>query len=419
MASPVDYAAVFAAAPNPYLLLGPDLVVVDANDAYLAATGRSRAELTGKHLFEAFPDNPADPGASGVRNLRESLERVLATGRTDTIALQKYDIPAEHAPGGFEERWWSPSNTPVLGPDGRVRWIIHRAEDVTAFTGRRPAPLPGPVPVPGDGAGSNAVRALEAELYVRARELIRLNDELCESHDREREVVMTLQESMLQAPDLARHHNIAVRYLPAVSSMNICGDWYDAVDLGEDRFAVAVGDVVGHGLEAAAVMGMLRSALSAAIRALARPAPALEALGGYARSVEGAMGTTAVQVLVDTGNRLLTYSSAGHPPPLLGHPDGSLELLDGATDPPLAVRPQHVPRPQASLPYAPGDTLLLYTDGLVERRGEDIDVGVTRLGDVLAGCHGRAPGEMADTLLAGLGLSGGGPDDVALVVVCL
>lgn len=123
-------------------------------------------------------------------------------------------------------------------------------------------------------------------------------------------------------------------------------------------------------------MGMLRSALSAASRAVAGPAGALEVLGMYARSVDGALAATAVSVLVDTRSRLLVYSSAGHPPPVLLHADGACELLDQATDPPLGARPEHVPRPQAGISYRPGDTLVLYTDGLIERRDEDIDSGL-------------------------------------------
>jgi serine phosphatase RsbU (regulator of sigma subunit) len=166
-------------------------------------------------------------------------------------------------------------------------------------------------------------------------------------------------------------------------------------------------------------MGMLRSALSAAIRALERPAQALEVLGLYARSIDGALGTTAVEAIVDTRSRLITYSSAGHPPPVLLHRDGRCELLDQATDPPLGTRPQHVPRPQASATYKSGDTLVLYTDGLIERRGEDIDAGLGRLIDVLNECVPLDTEQLADTVLARLGVASGGRDDVALVVARL
>ncbi|GLX50296.1 hypothetical protein Shyhy01_32460 [Streptomyces hygroscopicus subsp. hygroscopicus] len=416
MAAQVDHAALFADTPSPYLVLGPDLVIVDVNRAYLRATGRTREDLVGQHVFQAFPDNPADPNADGVRNLSVSLHRVLATRRPDTMALQKYDIPVADRPGVFEERWWSPVNTPVLGPDGQVAWIIHRVEDLTGFVKARRAARPAEVRV---DTGADVTESLEAELYARARELQLLNEELRQAHTREREVAVTLQEAMLHTPDLAHHRDIAVRYLPAVGSLNVCGDWYDIVDIPPDRLALAVGDVIGHGLKAAAVMGMLRSALSAAIRALERPAQALEVLGLYARSIDGALGTTAAKVIVDQRSLLITYSNAGHPPPVLVHADGRTELLDQATDPPLGTRPQHVPRPQASAQYKPGDTLVLYTDGLIERRDEDIDTGLDRLTGVLAEHRHLGAEQLADTVLARLGVASGGRDDVALIVVRL
>ncbi|MFF8594059.1 PP2C family protein-serine/threonine phosphatase [Streptomyces sp. NPDC015220] len=417
MAAQVDHAALFAAIPNPYMVIGPDLVIADVNRAYLTATGRSRDDLVGQHVSEVFPDHPDAPDADGVRNLRTSLDRVLATRRPDTLALQRYDVPLTGRPGVSEERWWSPVNTPVLGPDGQVAWIIHRVEDVTEFVRAHQTGQPADILV---AERLEVSQALEAELYARARELQRLNEELLLAHTRAREVAVTLQEAMLHAPDLAHHpHDIAVRYLPATGSLNVCGDWYDVVDLPPDRLALAVGDVIGHGLEAAAVMGMLRSALSAAIRALERPAQALEVLGLYSRSIEDALGTTAFKAIVDRRSRLISYSSAGHPPPVLTHADGRFELLDQATDPPLGARPRHVPRPQASIHYRPGDTLVLYTDGLIERREEDIYTGLDRLIGVLARYRGLGAEELADTLLTGLGVAGGGRDDVALVVVRL
>ncbi|MFH8739195.1 PP2C family protein-serine/threonine phosphatase [Streptomyces sp. NPDC017964] len=407
----IDYKALFTVTPSPYLVLGPDLVIVDVNEAYLHATGRSRQDLVGQYLFDAFPDNPADESADGVQNLDASLRRVLRWRQPDTMAVQKYDIPVPSRPGAFEERWWSPINTPVLGPDGRVAWIIHRVEDVTEFVRSRPPKSTGGL--------LDRREAMEAELYARARELQRLNEELRQAHAREHQVALTLQGAMLHSPDLDRHRNVAVRYLPAVGSLNVCGDWYDVVDLPEGSFGVAVGDVVGHGLEAATVMGMLRSALSAAVRALTEPAKSLEVLGLYARSVEGALATTAAQAVIDTRHQRIAYSSAGHLPPVLVHADGTYDLLDRATDPPLGARPEHVPRPQASLPYTPGDILVLYTDGLIERRGEDIDVSLHRLTNALASHTRMSPDRLADALLARLGVAGGARDDIALIVVRL
>ncbi|MEU6625163.1 SpoIIE family protein phosphatase [Streptomyces litmocidini] len=407
----IDYQALFVATPSPYLVLDPGLVIVDVNQAYLQATGRSRQDLIGQYVFDAFPANPADEDADGVQNLNASLQRVLQSRQPDTMAVQKYDIPVPSLAGTFEERWWSPINTPVLGPDGQVAWIIHRVEDVTEFVRSRPT---GP---PGGPRGRREV--IEAELYARARELQRLNEELRQAHARERQVALTLQEAMLHSPDLDRHPDIAVRYVPAVGSLNVCGDWYDVVDLPDGAFAVAVGDVVGHGLEAAAVMGMLRSALSAAVRALPDPARSLEVLGLYARSIEGALATTAVQAVIDGSRRQIAYSSAGHPPPVLLHPDGSCDLLDQATDPPLGARPDHVPRPQAAVSYTPGDHLVLYTDGLIERRDRDIDEGLQQLTDTLSDHVGMSPERLADAVLSRLGVAGGARDDIALIAVRL
>ncbi|GHA11872.1 PP2C family protein-serine/threonine phosphatase [Streptomyces echinoruber] len=415
----IDYAAVFAATPSPYLVLGPDLVIADVNDAYLQVTRRTREDLIGTYLFDAFPDNPADPDADGVSNLKASLHRVLTTRRRDTMALQKYDIPVMGRPGAFEERWWSPVNTPVAAPDGTVAWIIHRVGDVTEFVHSRRshrARTPGLPPASEDKIELNA---LEAELYSRAQELQSVNEELRQAHAQERQIALTLQEAMLASPDLVQHPDIAVRYLPAVGSLNVCGDWYDVIDLPDGRFAVSVGDVVGHGLEAAAVMGMLRSALSAALRTAEKPARSLEVLSRYALGVEGALTTTVVNAVIHTHEHLIAYSSAGHPPPVLLRADGTCDLLDRATDPPLGTQPEHLPRSEEQVRYTGGDTLVLYSDGLIERRDEDIDVGLRRLCDAVSRYAHLSPEHLTDALLARFGVSGGARDDIALIAVRL
>ncbi|MFI1617904.1 SpoIIE family protein phosphatase [Streptomyces lydicus] len=411
MTADIDFTAFFDVTPSPYLVLDTDLVIRYVNPACLRAAGRSKDELIGKYFFDVLPENP------GIRDdaeghLKASLHRLLDTGNPETAVLQRYDVPRPDPPGGFEERWWSVIHTPLPGPDGTVKWIIQQVEDVTAFVHSPRARQHGK-------ESTERANGMAAELYARARELHRLNQELRQAHAREQQVAVTLQEAMLSVPDLDQHGNIAVRYLPATASLNVCGDWYDVVDLPPDRYAVAVGDVVGHGLHAAAVMGMLRSALSAVIRAIPSPAQALEVLGLYARSVDGAMAATAVKVLIDTRSTLVIYSNAGHPPPILLHSDGTCELLDKATDPPLGAREHHVPRPQAGLAYTPGDILVLYTDGLIERRGEDIDAGLERLTTALAQDQTLPPELLADALLARLDVAGGAPDDIALVVIRL
>jgi PAS domain S-box-containing protein len=127
-----DFQRLFQSAPGCYLVLSPDLTIVAVSDAYLRATMTKRDEIVGRGLFDVFPDNPDEPAATGVANLRASLGRVCTTLRSDTMAVQKYDIRRpESEGGGFEERHWSSTNSPVLGDDGRLAYIIHHVEDVT------------------------------------------------------------------------------------------------------------------------------------------------------------------------------------------------------------------------------------------------------------------------------------------------
>ncbi|MEU9591711.1 PP2C family protein-serine/threonine phosphatase [Streptomyces sp. NPDC048219] len=404
----VDYAAVFHALPGMVALLDHDLVYVDVNEDFTQLTGRSREQLIGSYIFDVFPEKPGERAAAGMRETRASLLRVLATGHRDTMAVLRYDIEDPRRPGHWHEHFWSPVNAPVLGPDGRVALIVHRVEEVTQLIRARGGP-----------GGSDRARVLESELYTRSRELQEANDSLRESQARDRRVALALQEAMLPSPRPVGHHRAAVRYRPAVGGLRVCGDWYELVDLPGDRIAVAVGDVVGHGLAAACVMGQLRSALSAAALVADGPAQVLEVLGLYARSVEGAESTTVATTFIDWRDHTVTYSSAGHPPPVLLAPDGTTSFLDEATDPPLGARPVHVPRPQSTVSFAEGAILVLYTDGLIERRGEDIDVGLARLADSLAR-HGRAdPEPLADALLADLLVNDDTTDDTAIVVVRL
>jgi signal transduction histidine kinase/DNA-binding response OmpR family regulator len=129
-----DFQALFEASPGLYLVLTPEFYIVAVSDTYLRATMTQREEILGREIFDVFPDNPDDPSATGVRNLRESLTRVLNNKSSDTMAVQKYDIrKPDSEGGGFEERYWSPVNSPVLGPQKVLAYIIHRVEDVTEF----------------------------------------------------------------------------------------------------------------------------------------------------------------------------------------------------------------------------------------------------------------------------------------------
>lgn len=129
-----DFRAIFEFAPALYLVLSRELTIVAVSELYLSATMTRREEILGRSIFDVFPDNPADPQADGVKNLRDSLERVLTCRAPHRMAVQKYDVRKALQDGGdFEVRYWQPYNTPVLGADGEVAYIIHRVEDVTEY----------------------------------------------------------------------------------------------------------------------------------------------------------------------------------------------------------------------------------------------------------------------------------------------
>jgi len=159
----------FESAPGLYLVLKPDLTIVAVSDAYLRATMTERARILGRGLFEIFPGNPDEPGATGVPNLQSSLERVLAGKVPDAMAVQKYDIRRPDSEGGgFEERYWSPVNSPVLGARGQVRFIIHRVEEVTDFVRLKQK---GTEESKRTEALALRAERVEAEVFRRAQEL--------------------------------------------------------------------------------------------------------------------------------------------------------------------------------------------------------------------------------------------------------
>lgn len=169
----LHFRALFESLPGLYLVLKPDLTIVAVSDAYLKATMTKRAEILGRGIFDVFPDNPDDPGATGVANLRASFNRVLQNTATDTMAIQKYDV--RRPDGAFEERFWSPINSPVAGVNGQIEYIIHRVEDVTDFMRQKQT-----------AAGAGDLRArleqMEAEIFRSSQEVQAINQKLREAN---------------------------------------------------------------------------------------------------------------------------------------------------------------------------------------------------------------------------------------------
>lgn len=234
-----------------------------------------------------------------------------------------------------------------------------------------------------------------------------------------RQLVETLQRSLL--PDRLPHHprlELAARYLPSGMAPQIGGDWYDAIDLDRDRTAVMIGDVVGHGVRAATTMSELRNALRAFAVEGHGPGEALHQLDRVVHATIGIrMIATVLFLIIDAAQGTVTLARAGHPPPALRTADGQVRFLETESMLPLGVD-DRVPPSDATHPIGPGETLLLFTDGLVERRRESITVGLERLRAALAGAP-EGVEEICEHVLEHT--SDGQPpgDDVALLAVRL
>jgi PAS domain S-box-containing protein len=230
--------------------------------------------------------------------------------------------------------------------------------------------------------------------------------------DQQRETALTLQHSIL-GPTVSS--GFTVRYQPATHPLQVGGDWYDVVDLEDGRIALIVGDCVGHGLTSATVMGQIKSACRALLLEHPSPAAALSALDRFAARLPGARCTTAFCAVLTPDTGELVYSSAGHPPPILVPPDGNRHLLDDASATPLGL-PYDNARPEAHTSMPARATLLLYTDGLVERRREPLDKGISRAAGIVQAHSATTLDDLADEIMTRLTPSYGYQDDVALLL---
>lgn len=207
--------------------------------------------------------------------------------------------------------------------------------------------------------------------------------------------------------------DVAVQYLPA-SPVDVGGDWYDALALPDGRVVIAVGDVVGHGAEAAALMGQLRSAMLAIVQTEHDPPAVVGRVSALAAELDRAIASTLLYVVLDPRTREVALTSAGHPPPLVIAADGRTEYVERGRGLPLGISDAAYPSHVFALP--PGAALLLYTDGAIERRGAPLAAGLTSLADA-AGAIGPSPGRLCAELPALLWPDGMHDDDVALVAL--
>ncbi|MGY6023658.1 ATP-binding SpoIIE family protein phosphatase [Streptomyces spinosirectus] len=337
------------------LVHGPDHRVAYVNDAYVAAFGV-------RPLDEPTRDALPELDELGLLPL---LDQVLRSGRPRTLKSRK-------APDG---RSYTFTCTPVTeGDDGGV---LVFATDVTDHA--------------------------EAAERLRA------------SERSQRETAVTLQRSLLpqelEQPDDLR---VAATYQPGGTEAAVGGDWYDVITLGGGRTALVIGDVMGRGVRAAAVMGQLRTAVRAYARLDLPPHEILQLLDGLAAEIDANQIATCVYAIHDPNEGRLVYASAGHLPILVRDESGTVLRADEPTGPPLGTGGwMHA---SGSIPLGPGATAVLYTDGLVERRDEDLDEGIASLERALAGATGT-PQVVCDRLVRSAGVTADHDDDVAVLVL--
>jgi serine/threonine-protein kinase RsbW len=236
--------------------------------------------------------------------------------------------------------------------------------------------------------------------------------------EQDRKVALTLQRSMLASdwPSDPRFHVVTV-YRPALTTLEVGGDWYDAFATSGGRIGVVVGDVVGRGIRAASAMGQLRSAVRALAKARCSPATLLRHMDDFVATLEAGQMTTLAyaELALDTG--LLRYACAGHPPPLLLSPGTDPRYLWDGRSGPLGTGAANRSRREAELTVPRGSRLLLYTDGLVERRGERIDQGLGRLADAFGGRPSTPLGALTQEVSDAMLTSEGGHDDMCLLAL--
>ncbi|WP_405585202.1 SpoIIE family protein phosphatase [Streptomyces sp. NBC_01190] len=346
---------------------GPSHRVGFVNDAYTAVFG---ARDTGAPAREALPE-------LDELGLLPLMDQVHRSGKPRTVKARKVTWSEDSAL--TRQGYFTFTCTPVQGddPDPERRGVLVFAADVTD--------------------------------QVQSAERLR------ESERRLHETAVTLQRSLLpqqlEQPDDLR---VAATYQPGGTDAAVGGDWYDVITLGAGRTAVVIGDVMGRGVRAAAVMGQLRTAVRAYARLDLPPHEVIQLLDGLASEIDATQIATCVYAVHDPSEGRLSYASAGHPPILIRDPDGTVRRADEPTGPPLGTGGWiHT---SGSIPLGPGCTAVLYTDGLIERRDEDIDEGVAALTRALAGATG-SPQVICDRLMRALGVTSEHDDDVAVLVL--
>lgn len=329
-------------------------------------------EDSAEHLFEDAPCGYLSTLPDGtIVRVNRTFEAWTGLRREDLVGARRFQDLL--SPGGriYHETHYAP----LLRMQGTVREI---AVEIVRADGTRLPALINSVQHDDEHGRPQRIRTTVFDATDRRR----YEDELLRARRQEQETARELSRSLLSgslpaAPGL----DVGVVYRPAVSGLDVGGDWYDAFWLDEaDTIGLVIGDVVGRGIGAAATMGQLRSAVRALASTGLAPGRLLDALDAYARRHEVGRMTTLICAQLGLGSRRLRYACAGHLPPLILAPGEEPCFAWDGRSTPLDVYPaSDGPRGEAAITLAPGSTVLLYTDGLVERRAESLTDGMERL----------------------------------------
>ncbi len=370
---------------------------------------RTQAQIVADRLLATFADQASVviPGTGDPVAIRSSR-----TGTTAPVP----SWPFRGDGGGPPVLWTAPTTDDpgtATGPvDGShtVRSVISAAIGTNADEHGR-------LTVARIGASSTPYDELDVEFVQSLAGRVGVSFKTAMLRSQEHLIASRLQQALLPARRLEHPGvDIATRYVTATQALDVGGDWYETFVLDDGRIGVSVGDVVGHNLEAAAAMGQLRAGMLALSARSTGPAHLLGELDLFAHRYGITDFATASCAFIDPAAGELRHASAGHPSMLVVRPDGTTSWLDGALSPPLGSM-LVTQRPDAAAPFPRGSTLVAYSDGLIERRGQDLDGDRQRLRDHIAAIASLPVEEMCDRIIAAMAGTSPYSDDV--VLVCL
>lgn len=256
---------------------------------------------------------------------------------------------------------------------------------------------------------------LQSALHA-VTELCTATIERVERHDADHQFIVDLSASLLGALPVISGVETSARYLPASQTASVGGDWYEGILLGDQRLALVVGDVAGHGLAAAADMALLRGMITALLHSGMAVADVFGEVSEVQRQRAGLILATAALVVVDISAGTIAYATAGHPPPVVQLPSGEVRRLDDANAPMIGLSSTR--RVAGVMPFPVGSRLVMFTDGLVERRDRPFDVGVDQIVDLLAALPNEvSPSDVTEALLDALSDGAPAEDDIAVLVI--